>query len=54
MNLNIDKQLYLSAYNENSVDCAKIKEFQFGDPPTDKEISVITLVEEMKPIFVEN
>ena len=31
---------------------AKFIEFQFGDPPTDEQVSVNTLMEEMKRIIV--
>ena len=31
---------------------AKFMEFQFGDPPTDEQVSVNALMEEMKRIIV--
>ena len=38
-----------SAYHENSVDCAKVKEFPFEDPFKDKKLSANTLMEGIKP-----
>ena len=43
----------LSAYTENSVDCANIKDCQFEDPSTDKKLSINTLMEEVMPIIIE-
>ena len=40
------------AQHEMSVDCAKIKQFQFKGPSTDKEPSIFTLME-MKPVLME-
>jgi len=51
--LNIDKRTVTVAYHENSVYCAITKDFQFGDPFTDEDISMETLMEEMKPIAVK-
>ena len=56
MSLNIDKTavtVALLAYHESFVDCTNFKEFHFGDPPTDEQVSVNTLMEELKPIVVE-
>ena len=36
-----------------SVVGTKIKDFQFEDLSTDKKLSTITLMEELKPIFME-
>ena len=55
MSLNIDKITKTSAFSaffanrEISVDSAKIKKVYFENPSTDKEQSVITLMEEIKP-----
>ena len=48
---NKKKQLHFSAYladNENFVDCERIKEFQFENFSTGKELSINTLTEEVK------
>ena len=42
-----------SAYHENYIYCAKITDFQFEDPSSDEKLSIKTLMEEVRPFFME-
>ena len=41
--------LVFSFYQENSIDCAEIKNFQFAHPSIDQTLSDDTLMEQAKP-----
>ena len=43
----------LSAFHENSFDCAKVKEVNFEDTSTAEKLSIITFMEEVEPTVIE-
>ena len=44
----------IPAYDENSVDCAKVGEIKFKDPHTDRKLSIINMMEEVSQNSLEN
>ena len=52
--LNSFEETHFSAYHENSIESAKIKELLFKDISTGKKLSKFVPMKEAKPIVMEN